>query len=164
VRRWSSWGGAFKILVQQVVKCMRGAGPVQDLSRAIVEHCLHLLDLHARHLRVPCPLGKELPQQAIRVFVGSTPPGRVRVGKKTRILVPLVKRRCSRIVGSSGYRFGKPCAICSGDQRCASRCKTAVRRRAWTRASEACAAGEPSAEPLDGRAPLDRDPVTPDGA
>ena len=26
---------------------------------------------------------------------------------------------------------GKPCAICSGDQQCASRCKTAARKRAW---------------------------------
>jgi hypothetical protein len=36
-----------------------------------------------------------------------------------------------RIDGSSGYRCGKPCAICSGDQRRASKWKTAARKRVW---------------------------------
>jgi len=45
-----SWGAnrfpcAFKILVQQVVKCMRRAVPVQDLPGPIVEHHLHPFDL-----------------------------------------------------------------------------------------------------------------------
>jgi hypothetical protein len=34
-----------------------------------------------------------------------------------------------RIVGLSGYRCRNPRAICSGDQRCASRLKTAVCKR-----------------------------------
>ncbi len=37
--------GAFKILTQQVVKCMRGAVPVQNFPWPIVEQCLHSLDL-----------------------------------------------------------------------------------------------------------------------
>jgi hypothetical protein len=44
--RWQKWFlGAFKILVQQVVKCMRRAVPVQDLPGPIVEHHLHPFDL-----------------------------------------------------------------------------------------------------------------------
>jgi hypothetical protein len=35
---------------------MRGAVPVQDLPRPIVEHDLHPLDLRAGHLPEPCPL------------------------------------------------------------------------------------------------------------
>jgi|SRR2546425_3630208 len=36
---------AFKILVQQLAKCMCGAVPVQDFAGSVVEHRLHLLDV-----------------------------------------------------------------------------------------------------------------------
>ncbi len=55
------WQGAFMVLMQQLVKGMGGAVPVQDLPRPIIEHHLHLLDLAARQLVEPRTLGKELP-------------------------------------------------------------------------------------------------------
>jgi len=61
--------GAFKILVQQVVNRVRGAMPIQNFPGPIIEQPLHPLDLRARHLREPRPLGKELAQQAILVLI-----------------------------------------------------------------------------------------------
>lgn len=49
------------------MKRMRGAVPVQDLSRAIVEHHLHAFDLRTGDLSKPCALEKELAQQTIGV-------------------------------------------------------------------------------------------------
>src|SRR5437879_1682808 len=73
--------GAFKILVQQVVKRMSRAVPVQDLPGPIIEPHLHPLDLRAGQLSKPCPLGKELAEQPIGVLVRPSLPGRMWMGK-----------------------------------------------------------------------------------
>ena len=62
------------ILMQQVVKRMRGAMPIQNFPGPIIEQQLHPLDLASRHLREPRPLGKELAQQAIRVLIRASLP------------------------------------------------------------------------------------------
>ena len=67
--------GAFKILVQQLVKSMGGAVPVQDLPRPIVEHYLHPLDLASREPSEPRPFGEELAQQAVGVLIRPSLPG-----------------------------------------------------------------------------------------
>lgn len=69
--------GAFMVLVQQLVKGMGGAVPVQDLPRPIVEHHLHPLDLASRQSSEPRAFGKDLAQQAIRVLVRPPLPGRM---------------------------------------------------------------------------------------
>ena len=66
---------AFKILVQQLVKSMGGAVPVQDLPRPIVEHYLHPLDLASREPSEPRPFGEELAQQAVGVLIRPSLPG-----------------------------------------------------------------------------------------
>ena len=73
--------GAFKVLVQQLVKGMGGAMPIQDFPRPIVEQGLHPLDLGARQPSEPRAFGKELAQQAIGVLVRAPLPGRMRVRK-----------------------------------------------------------------------------------
>ena len=67
---------AFKILAQQVMKRMRGAVP-----RTIIELHLYPLDLGTGHLSKPCALGKELPQQSIRILVRAPLPGTMWVCK-----------------------------------------------------------------------------------
>ena len=60
---------------------MHAAMPIQHYPGPIIEQQLHPLDLRARHLREPCPRGKELAEQAIRVLIRASLPGRMRMGK-----------------------------------------------------------------------------------
>lgn len=77
---------AFKILVQQLVKGLRGTVPIQYFPWASIEHHLHPLDLGARHLREPCPFGEELAQQAVGVLVGASLSGTMPMCKVDRHL------------------------------------------------------------------------------
>ena len=73
--------GAFKVLVQQVVKRMRRTVPVQNFPWPIVEHHLYPLDLASRQPREPRPFGEELAQQAVGVLICAPLPGGMRMGK-----------------------------------------------------------------------------------
>ena len=111
--------GAFMVLVQQLVKGMGGAMPVQDFPGPIVEQGLHPFDLGARESSEPGAFGKELAQQAIRVLVRPPLPGRMgmrkihphlRLFRKETVLAhfwPLVVREGAAELGRQGPQFAR---------------------------------------------------------
>ena len=73
-------------------------------GRSLSMTCTRLIS-GARHLREPCPLGKELAQQAIVLSFVPRSQGRMGMGGKVELASGFasVKRRCSRISGPWSY-------------------------------------------------------------
>ena len=102
---------AFKILVQQFVKGMRRAVPIQDLPRPIVEHRLHALDPTPRDPIEPGACGTELAQQPVGGLVGAPLPGALRVSKvdpHLRLLreQPMLPHRLTLVVREGAAELG----------------------------------------------------------
>src|SRR5688572_20495308 len=88
---------AFKILVQQLVKGMSGAVPVENFSRPIVEQRLHPLDLTPRDAIEARPAGKNCRRRPLVFSFVPRSHGHCGWAKYTFIFVCLVNKRCSRI-------------------------------------------------------------------
>ena len=83
----------------QLRRDFQGRGEVQTLSRARVQPMRDGVQFALRVARQVRPLGQVLAQQPIRIFVGATLPGAIRIGKEdpdrqslrqARVLGPLV--------------------------------------------------------------------------
>ena len=88
--------GAFKILVQQLVKGMSETMPIQDFPRPIVEHHLYSIDLGSRPSCEPRAFGKKLAQQAVGVLVWASLPTAVGSGSgriSKEYILPQTHRR-----------------------------------------------------------------------